>query len=1167
MTDRGVDSGVVPRMRRIASDLENISAHYDVIVVGSGYGGAIAASRLARAGRRVCVLERGKEILPGEFPDTQLEAIEQMQVDAPEGHVGSPTALFDFRVNTEQNALVGCGLGGTSLINANVALQPDASVFEDERWPAEVRAHKDTLLEEGFARALEMLRPAPYSEKVARLAKLEANRASAKAMGAPLSCPPINVNFETLPGGVNHVGVPQRPCDNCGDCVSGCNTGAKNTLLMNYLPDAKNHGAEIYCEVSVRRVERRAEGGWALHLSPLGQGREKFDGPELCVSADVVVLAAGTLGSTEILLRSKAAGLPLSNELGKHFSGNGDILGFCYDADRKVDGLGFGTHRAGQLDPVGPCITSLIDFRSDPDWQKRMVIEEGSVPGALAAFFAAGMAAANAAVGENTDTSLSNELGERARQLEGLVLGPYHGATQNTQTYLVMGHDDGAGQLALEGDRLRIVWPGVGEQTSFEVGNQRLRQATAALHGSFVENPIWTPLFQHSLITVHPLGGCVMGGSAAQGVVNHKGQVFSGAQGAAVYEDLYVTDGSVIPTSLAVNPLLTISAVSERCVALLAQERGWSIDYALPSRPRGADAPATLGVRFTECMSGSFSTEFTQGDAVSVYEAAERAGAASHSSLRFVLTIAADNLNQLIADPEHEARIVGTVQAPVLSPAPLTVTHGVFKLFVRYPETPDTRHMVYDMRLVAEDGQGYWFHGYKIVMDQPDPARLWHDTTTLYVTVYRGQDASGPVVGKGILHIALADFAKQMATLKVTNAPDEKTRLSAVARFGRYFAGVCWEAYGGVFAKPTVFNPEAPPRKRRPLRAAAPELHPFRTEDGVDLLLTRYAGGAKGPVMLVHGLGVSSEIFSTDTIPTNLVEYLYAHGYDVWLLDFRASIALPASRQPSNGDQVARHDYPAAVARIRDVTGAASVQAVVHCWGATTFFMSLLGGLEGIRSVVCSQIACNIEVPAATEVKTGLHVPGILHALGVESLTAYVDTTASWTERLYDKALDLYALSEAQGWCESPVCHRITFMYAPLYRHATLNDGLHQNLHELFGVANIESFEHLALLCRDKVLRSASGEDLYMPHLPRLRLPIRFIHGEQNQCYLPESTEKTYDLLRESFGEELYSRHVVPGYGHIDCVFGRDAVIDVYPKILEHLEQTAEGAPKEIAAE
>jgi cholesterol oxidase len=395
--------------------------------------------------------------------------------------------------------------------------------------------------------------------------------------------------------------------------------------------------------------------------------------------------------------------------------------------------------------------------------------------------------------------------------------------------------------------------------------------------------------------------------------------------------------------------------------------------------------------------------------------------------------------------------------------------------------------------------------------------------------------------------------------MQVTNATSLEERLQGTARFGRFFGDVLWQTYGGIFARQTAFNPDAPPRKKRPLRVGAPELHPFETEDKVSLLLTRYQGGSKGPVILSHGLGVSSLIFSIDTIETNLLEYLYAYGYDVWLLDYRGSIALPASERESTADQVARCDYPAAVAKVREVTGAATVQMVVHCYGSTTFFMAMLAGLQGVRSVVCSQIATEIRAVLLTRLKSGLHVPDFLQALGVKSLTAYVTTHADWKDRLFDEALKLYPL-EYKERCNSAVCHRITFLYSLLYEHAQLNEATHECLHELFGIANIQSLEHLARLVRTQHLVSFKGEEIYMPHLDRLAVPILFIHGAENQCFLPESTGLTYESLRQKNGKDLYARHVIPGYGHIDCIFGKNAAQDVYPFVVEHLEVTGKTA-------
>ena len=166
-----------------------------------------------------------------------------------------------------------------------------------------------------------------------------------------------------------------------------------------------------------------------------------------------------------------------------------------------------------------------------------------------------------------------------------------------------MTHDEGQGKLVLEDDRLRIHWPGVGSEPIFSKVNERLEAATRALGGTFIPNPIWSKLSAHTLVTVHPLGGCIMAEEASHGVVNHKGQVFSGPTGENVYDNLYVSDGSIIPRSLGLNPLLTISALAERCCSLIAKDRSWEIDYTFSFSQKAA---STIGLEFTETMRGTF---------------------------------------------------------------------------------------------------------------------------------------------------------------------------------------------------------------------------------------------------------------------------------------------------------------------------------------------------------------------------------------------------------------------------------------------------------------------------------------------------------------------------------------------------------------------------------
>ncbi len=1143
-------------MTRLSTPIENIRDHYTVVVVGSGYGGGITASRLARAGQKVCLLERGKELQPGEYPSTLPDAAKEMQIDLPEKHIGPRTGLYDFHINKEINVFVGCGLGGTSLINANVCLPAEKRVFDDPCWPKEVLQDYDTLMADGYRRANEMLKPEPYPQEYPELPKMQALEKSAAQLQGNFYRPPITVTFTEPLGGVNHVGVEQHACTNCGDCVSGCNYAAKNTVLMNYLPDARNYGAEIFTQVSVRHLERK-DGRWLVHYQVLNSGQEKFDAPTQFVSADIVVLAAGTLGSTEILLRSKADGLSLSDRLGHGFTGNGDMLAFGYNCDEEIRGVGHGHMSPEGRKPVGPCITGIIDLREQPNLNDGMVIEEGSLPGLLSPLLPPFFAATAKTVGKDTDSGIWDMVRERTREMESLLRGAYRGAVRNTQTYLVMTHDDAAGRIYLENDRVRVDWPGVGMQPIFTKVNNNLLEATKPLGGTFVRNPMWTDLFNHDLVTVHPLGGCGMADAAERGVVNHKGQVFSGTQGAAAYDGLYVSDGSIIPRSLGVNPFLTISALAERAAFLAAKDRGWTIDYTLPSKPPVPAEPPKLGLQFTEMMSGYFTTKVTAGDDKPDYERAFNVGQQDDSKFHFILTIISDDLDMLLDHPTHKAKMVGTVTAPALSADPLTVTEGQFNLFTADPNEVNTRRMEYRMKVTAEDGRVFFFHGYKIVRSDKMGLDAWADTTTLYITVHHGDSEQAPVFGKGRLHIKPLDFAKQMTTMRVTNAPNLRRRLEGMARFGQYFGGTLWNTYGGLARCDTPFDPDVPPRQKRPLRVDPPEIHWFKTNDGVELRLTRYRGGSKGPVMLAHGLGVSSLIFTIDTIDTNLVEYLFAHGYDVWCLDFRASIELPdAAKAQSTGDDVATQDYPAAVAKIREITGAASIQAVVHCWGSTTFFMAMLAGLQGVRSFVASQIATHIKAPLMTRLKTGLHLPGFLEKIGVNKLDAYVDKHRNWQDKLYDATLKLYP-TELEELCDSPVCRRIAFMYATLYEHDQLNDATHRAMHEMFGVANMRSFQHIGRLVNTGHLVTFDGKKNYLADLRPLNLPICFIHGEENACFQPASTQGTYDLLCRTFDPNQYRRHVIPKYGHIDCIFGKNAHRDVYPHVLAHLEATA----------
>ncbi|NJO23854.1 MAG: GMC family oxidoreductase [Sphingomonadales bacterium] len=559
-------------MIRLARSLDHLQRHYDVVVVGSGYGAGVAASRLARAGKRVAILERGREFLTGEFPSRFPDLRAQMQVTGKRLRMGSPTGLYDVRLGEDMHVLVGCGLGGGSLINAGVTLRPDSRVFHDATWPEEIT--KDGLMAEGYARAARWIRPARDPAATQRT-KFKALASAGAALGEEPVAAPVAVTFKET---VNPAGIRQPACTACGDCCSGCNVGAKNTIALTYLPDAVHHGAHVFTHAKVEHVAQEGSGRWRVHLRRLDGSSQSA---RLSVRADLVVLAAGTLGSTEILLRSRAEGLALSERLGHRFSANGDIIAFGYGGKVPVNGVGVGHPSKVKGLDVGAAVSGQIEIADEDDLARSLTIQEGVLPSALAPILPV--------------LFLPN--GRLLGALQSLIAGVYKGPFAGLQTFFAVSHDSADGQLVLENDRISLRWPTANNEAAYRRLDAALEALVKRAGGRYVKNPLAGTLMGHQPATAHPLGGCSMGRDRDDGVVNHKGQVFDAnirAGVADVHEGLYVIDGSIIPRSLGVNPLLTITALAERALIHMARDLNLTISDAPHQHDRVLPNNATV---------------------------------------------------------------------------------------------------------------------------------------------------------------------------------------------------------------------------------------------------------------------------------------------------------------------------------------------------------------------------------------------------------------------------------------------------------------------------------------------------------------------------------------------------------------------------------------------
>ena len=357
---------------------------FDVLIVGSGYGASICAARLAMAKSpqvRLGVLERGREWIPGTFPDTLRKGTRESRfklLGPRRNELANPVGLVNVVQNDEVNVLSGNGLGGSSLINASVAIRPDADCFGQPAWPAALRDR--SVLDPYYDRASWEL--GVEVDPIDGTPKSKSQRLAAQNLAA------CGVRFENAAltvtrGGecgeaiINRQGLRQRGCIDCGDCTTGCNVGAKNTLAQNYLPLAKRHGAEIYTHTEVVRIEKIGACYRVHFKNYLPDRRGKYKPICGSVTSRIVILGAGSIGSNEILLRSRGCGMELSDRIGYRWTMNGDALGFVRKSETLTNTAGQGAYPL-HGHKVGPTIQTNLTY-PNRELAQRVLIQDGAV--------------------------------------------------------------------------------------------------------------------------------------------------------------------------------------------------------------------------------------------------------------------------------------------------------------------------------------------------------------------------------------------------------------------------------------------------------------------------------------------------------------------------------------------------------------------------------------------------------------------------------------------------------------------------------------------------------------------------------------------------------------------------------------------------------------------
>lgn len=591
-----------------------MNEHFDAVVIGSGFGGSVTAFRLAEAGLRVCLLERGRAYPPNSFPRAP-DDLRKNFWDPSKGLYG----MYNIWSFKGSGALVSSGLGGGSLIYANVLVRKDEKWFKEDLpngkfkpWVVgykQLERHYETV-ERVMNVQKYPLNHEPYKHTPKTLAMQQAaqklNREGSECQWLPLNLavsfrsksvaspdednsdnPPIigatieekYKNYHAVKSGRS---MPRSTCRLCSECDLGCNFGSKNTLDYTYITAAihqtKPADVRTLCEVKTIAPRQDAAKGYTVNY--VEHKPERFTTEtdrerardEKTATCDYLILSAGTFGTPFLLFGNQNSFPNLSKTLGSRYSVNGDLLSFLVKATEKKNGKNV----ARRLDPsYGPVITGAIRFNDDLDGNGKpgrgFYVEDGGHPYLISWF-----------------VELSGFLGMLRRTMKfikmnlkyrtGLTHDADFGAeisgilgealtSQNSLPVLTMGRDVPGAKLFLNDGMLDCDWSIKQSQAYYDRVRKSVKSIAKAINAKYMDNPSYLLNF-HQILTAHPLGGCPMGEREAEGVVNACGEVFG-------YPGLYVADGSVMPGPVGPNPSLTIAALAERFAEhIIARHKG-----------------------------------------------------------------------------------------------------------------------------------------------------------------------------------------------------------------------------------------------------------------------------------------------------------------------------------------------------------------------------------------------------------------------------------------------------------------------------------------------------------------------------------------------------------------------------------------------------------------
>lgn len=527
---------------------DDMTLDFDAVVIGSGFGGAAVACRLAEAGYRTGILERGRRWQA--FP-TEPGGDWRYNAGKPEREHG----LIDLRPYRQLAVMLGAGVGGGSLLYSGITTEPSADSFR-EGWPAGIDAAELRPFYDK-AEAMLDLRQIPASQLSDRRNLLR-EAAAAIGLGDRFFDPLMAIAFDPAwsgtgdeaaaarhPRSLNRHGASQGTCIHFGNCSLGCPVGAKNSVDLTYIARAERHGASVLPLHAVDTVEELpGGGGYRIGFHVLGEAGKRPGS----LTARIAVLGAGSIGSTELLLRARDQHRTLPNlagPLGRRWNPNGDAATFAYFPGRAVRPFS------------GPQTQAAIHLPgNDGAGPYQVTVEDAGLPSVLRKFLSHTELNPVRALALAIFVAPLRDAAKRGRKLGQSS----EEAMERVMQLVSMAREDNYGTLELRRSpwgrhALKLRWDHRGSRDLFAAVKRLHHDLIAAAGGAPIEPPF--DFMRRYRVVTHALGGCPMGATPDTGVVDPLGEVFG-------YRNLYVADGSVVPVSLGTNPSKTIAALAER---------------------------------------------------------------------------------------------------------------------------------------------------------------------------------------------------------------------------------------------------------------------------------------------------------------------------------------------------------------------------------------------------------------------------------------------------------------------------------------------------------------------------------------------------------------------------------------------------------------------------